>query len=360
MGKRIKMKNMKKIEKINIISGLVFSVILALSFLFLAGFNLNKKIVSIRQEFRVRSSMFSKTIDLPQKSDYVLQLKYEYKNTDAEVVSLNKKKLKFRVSNKGRDIISRYYYIPQNIVCKGENRLKIKFYKGHPFNIDVRIKNYLFSAANDNIILTVKESLLNNKGFLNLLFWGILFFAFVFSLWKGIVYCGKRVFALSFPQSVLNCIFSFIPGALLFFMLGVNSFKGPYSLVIQPIFLVLFLFAGVVIVNVYINFFFIFLLRPMAGASLSAKSEIQIAKGVSAKELPVWLEKSLKWLRTREFSDKCILFFMFLLILCAFCLIWGLELWAENLANIAYFALVTGVIIKCIKMVRDERKNKNI
>jgi hypothetical protein len=42
--------------------------------------------------------------------------------------------------------------------------------------------------------------------------------------------------------------------------------------------------------------------------------------------------------------------------MCAFLLILGMEWLAEQFANIAYFALVLGVMIKFVKFVREERK----
>ena len=65
--------------------------------------------------------------------------------------------------------------------------------------------------------------------------------------------------------------------------------------------------------------------------------------------LPFW-----QWLKPRPFSDKCIVLFMFLLIMCAFCLIAHSEIAAERLANVAYFALCLGVVIKFVQLMRDK------
>ena len=63
---------------------------------------------------------------------------------------------------------------------------------------------------------------------------------------------------------------------------------------------------------------------------------------------PFW-----KWLKPRPFSDKCIVLFMFLLIACALFLVANSEIAAERLANVAYFALCFGVIIKFVQMVKE-------
>ncbi len=56
--------------------------------------------------------------------------------------------------------------------------------------------------------------------------------------------------------------------------------------------------------------------------------------------------KAVVWFLTKDFSDKCILFFMVLLFSCAILLSFKLSFIAEFLANVAYLSLVTGVIIK--------------
>ena len=59
-----------------------------------------------------------------------------------------------------------------------------------------------------------------------------------------------------------------------------------------------------------------------------------------------------QWLKPRPFSDKCIILFMILLIACALLLIAHLEIAAERLANVAYFVLCFGVIIKFVQLVK--------
>ena len=51
-----------------------------------------------------------------------------------------------------------------------------------------------------------------------------------------------------------------------------------------------------------------------------------------------------------------VLAFMFLLIACAFLLIFKQEGVAEQVANWAYLFLVIGVVIKFVRMIREEKK----
>ena len=64
-----------------------------------------------------------------------------------------------------------------------------------------------------------------------------------------------------------------------------------------------------------------------------------------------------RWVESRGFSDKCIILFMFLLVMCALSLSLGLEPVAEQLANVAYFLLVIGVVGKFIRFLREEKND---
>lgn len=63
-------------------------------------------------------------------------------------------------------------------------------------------------------------------------------------------------------------------------------------------------------------------------------------------------------MKGRELSDKLILSFMFLLVMCTLLLIQGVEPVAEQFANVAYFALVIGVGIKFVKLVKEGRAKR--
>lgn len=66
-----------------------------------------------------------------------------------------------------------------------------------------------------------------------------------------------------------------------------------------------------------------------------------------------WYKKSLDYLKKNPGSGF-VLVFMFLLIACAFLLIFKQENIAEQVANWAYLFLVVGVIIKFVRMIREK------
>lgn len=342
---------------VNISLGIMFSIMLTISFFFLANPSLDKKIIKTKKMYDVNSSNFVKKINLPKKSDYVVKVKYEFNNTDGATVALNGNKLELRVSNKSDIIRTSYYYASRDIVREGENLLKIKFYPIHPPNIDLRVRNYLESVANNNIILATKDSSISGKFFGRLLLLGIFFFIFSFGLWLSFIYLG-RIFNLPLNCTITNNIITFLPCTLLYFVFGIAFISTPYSLAITPSYLFVSLFIITLVVNIPLNLLSVFFLRQIPIKIIQDDKILHQTRKIKRYELPKWLEKFLSWIESRKFSDKCILFFMFLLIMCAFLLILGLEWIAEQLATIAYFALVIGVVIKFVKFVREKREKE--
>lgn len=339
-------------NRLLVISGLIFSFILSFSFFFLAVPNLEEKIIKKRDFYTLNSKIFSKTISFPQKADFVLKLKYDYKNTDGEVVYLNGNKLELRVSNRRKDTITRYYFVPYEILREGNNFLRIEFFPQAPPDIDVRLRNYLGATEDKNIVLCLRHSLIIRKEYGLLSFLSLFFFVFSFLLWYGTLKISTEWFRLNLNQAYFNNLIIFIPLSLFYFSLGVSSLFNPFRIAVTPAFLFVFLFFMVLSGELFL----IFLSMITIAEKKDTGTEERIA---ISKDLPPWLKKIIFWVKTREFSDKCILFFMFLLILCAFFLILNMEKIAEHLANIAYLALVLGVVIKFVKVVKEEKNNSS-
>ena len=91
--------------------------------------NLSQKIIKIQQMYSVNSSMFTKMINFPQAGDYIIKVKYNFANTDGDVVVLNGNKLELRINKEKGIIRTRYYYAPREVVKEGKNFLRINFLK---------------------------------------------------------------------------------------------------------------------------------------------------------------------------------------------------------------------------------------
>ena len=349
---------MPRFKLLNIILGLFFSFLLTTSFFLLAVPDLNQKIIEIKQMYSVNSSFFTKMINFPQAGDYVIKVKYNFANTDGEVVVLNGDKLELRINKEKGIIRTRYYYAPREVVKEGKNFLRINFYPSNPPDIDLRIRNYLTSAAGGNVVLTLKNSVIRKKDFVSVVISGIIFFIFSLGLWVFTTYLGN-IFNLSMPAVIYSNVIAFSPAMLLYLISGVGSAIGPFSLAVSPVYLFIFLFITILIFSIGLDLLFLFLFRKINSEAISKQGSLDKAGIVKSYELPFWLEKILNWIKSREFSDKCILFFMFLLIMCAFLLILHLEPVAEQLANVAYLALVLGVTIKFVRFIKEERRKSN-
>ncbi|RKY34660.1 MAG: hypothetical protein DRP78_06285 [Candidatus Omnitrophota bacterium] len=335
---------MLKLKKINVTCGLIFSTILCLCFFSLNRVDIDKNVVNLHQEFLINTSDFVRTINLPQKSDYILQLKYEHKFTDTEVVSLNGRKLELKLSNISGKILTRYYYVETDCIDIGNNFLEIKFMPLNPHKIDVNFRNYFTSFSAENAFFTVANSGLNNRKVSLSKMSIIYFFIMIFSLWQGCVFLGKVFFNQSFIQSVFNTVIAFVPCSLFYCILSIASYTSPYVLIVKPVYLFLFLTMITLINSFFLNFFSLFFFRSVLH---SPNREY-----LSSDFLPIWLSNLILWLKKSEFSDKCVLVFMLLLVVCVFFLMLGMQASAENLANVAYFVLAGAVLIKFFKLFR--------
>ena len=344
----------QKLGKLNFILGVTISSFLTVAFFFLA---LNEKIVEMKNMYPVNSVSFNKVITLPKKSDYIIKIKYDYKNTGAEIVSLNGKELELKFSRKRKNIVTRYYYLPKEIAKADKNILRIKFFPSNPSNIDLRIRNYIGLTAGRSMAITFKDTAIERKSGLFITITGIIFFIFSLSLWIFLIYLNNRIFNLPPRAIIINNIIAFSPSIIFYLIGSIVSVVGPYSFAVRPGYLFMFLFIVTLIFSITLNLLFLLVLRSYGFQVIFEQNITDKKESIKQYELSSWLARFINWIKSREFSDKCVLFFMFLLFMCAFLLILDMEWLAEQFANIAYFVLVLGVMIKFVKFAREERRN---
>ncbi len=449
-----------------------FSFILAVSLSYFAGFGLEDKIVKFQQEFHLKSLVFNKEISLPAKSDYMLKLKYDYQFTDTEIVKLNSNTLELTKGIRRKSIRTHYYSILQEDVRESDNKLMIKFYPAVPFQIDLRIRNFIRSSFDNNLIFASRDSLFVDRSLSKILLAGLLFFIFSSWLWKVLVYTGKQFFKLPHEQSFFNVAVAFMAHVLFFVFLGLGFFLLNFIAVVHPFYLFMIFLTSVISVVIFLNFVarsiityplisafcfsvlndakqalvnqikfylrlfgtllkfinrvicviaqrvkflrvllkfinrvicvivhwlralrkfinrvicvivhwlralrksinqFAFRLFKLLQKFLSrfihysrisifirkikAKTKLFIVRGI-----PVYFEQFLSWVKSLEFSGKCIFLSAIFLLICSNLLIFHLEFPPKLFANMAYYALVIGVIIKFIKFVRRRRESRN-
>lgn len=286
-------------------------------------------------------------LDLP-KDTYLLRIKHIIKEDQPKEIFVNGIKVTpniypyIRIRRRGI-IETDYIHLPKEIVNAGRNAIEIYFPKNKPPDLDIILSNYRKQIGNDTYILFSDSANLPSGKISFKTVASIVIIAFLFFL--GIIYLLSRFLSSNINKLLLYQIYSFLPFLIFLSSLWIGSnLSRIYRVVITP--------------GYFLSFGFVSFFLTESGIVLT-----RLLKGYRRKEILItnpkvkdFLDKVISWIKSREFSDKCILLFMALLILCAFLLILKLEPVAEQLANLAYFALVTGVVIKFVKFVKEERR----
>lgn len=307
------------------------SFIGALSGIIFARISLPKdaELFELRQMIPAHKRAFF-SFELPAVDRYLIKIKLPAQGIGKEIF-LNNKQLAINQTKVRGITESDYLFVPLGFAHQGQNFLRINFLKDLNQNIDIRINNFRRKVGNAVIVFpnsnlvkdTQKRNLFTAAGLGILLFTG-LWFLLLF-LWQRILLNLKRIY---FYNTLI-----FLPGFIFLILLWLIPQLLNWALLVPLLFLI----------NLEI-------------ACLIFSAVILIFKlGLGYRDFK---NKGIEWFIGQEFSNKCVLAFMASLIGCAFLLILDLEPVAEQLANFAYFALVTGVVIKFVKLVR-EKENRN-
>ncbi len=308
-------------------------------------------------------------IDIPVKDTSLLKLKVWLKEHNRpSQVFVNDHLLEKYVSKRKRVAGTTYRIIPADLIKKGENELKIIFPKNvdPQFSMVISYRNYRKSSAN-NIIFILFDSSKNLPHYLKIseiaikMLIGVLVLGCIWILGSsGLI----KILYLPEKRIYLYGLISFIPSLLIFLIAYLTSIFSPYHIV----FSMGYFWTFVIILGFISNICLI-----SRGIWLEYKTSIHLLKVPSLPQfkvpsLPQYLKLnrvfkltilnqtvigSIEWVEGRELSDKLILSFMFLLMMCAFWLILEAEPVAEFLANLAYLSLATGVFIKLSKFLKE-------
>jgi len=278
------------------------------------------------------------------KDAYLLKIKSIVKEGQPKEIFVNGFQLTpniYHYIKRRGDIETSYVHLPRQIIKEGRNSIKINFLKNRPKDVEIILANYRKQIGNDIYIL-FSDSAAFPSGKLS--FRTILLAIILIFLVFGVMsYLLSRILYLSINRLFLYQVYSLLPFLAFLSCLWMGgNLSRLYKVVLTPPYFWVF---GLV------SFF-------VTECDLVLKKLLQ---GHRKKELLIinpravtFVTKIFDWIKAREFSDKCVLLFMALLIMCAFLLVLHLESVAEQLANIAYFALVIGVIIKFIKFIKEK------
>ena len=274
-----------------------------------------------------------RSFQLPERGTYLLNI---FGDNIPEKVYFNSKRIVHSIFRNRAKLKEFYYIITPEFATKGINSILILPDDRYSIKILNNISSTDFGAVLFKSSVTRKAPIP---------FYIFLLFVFIFIVWGlCLSYLIKKLFGLSldsffirycltyFPCILLLYLFDkaaiFLPAKLLFFE---RSYLGVISVLIL-LFQILVIFTSI-------------LPTPLQQPSKNKYFGLLMNSSRSiSKQLAGY--RAVAWVIKRDFSDKFILFFMFLLFFSAFLLCINLSFIAEFFANIAYLSLLAGVIIK--------------
>lgn len=327
------------------------------------------------------SKCINKTYVIPYKETLRLKIVSSYKRK--KIVFNNKILIPYKTKKydrKLKNLFAKEYYpkpidyvlIPADIVNVGKNFLKVSFPTNIRYCVTIKMGNYhrntnnqIFVLFKDSHILALKENPITYLySFL------IILSIFLFLSWRT----KKHIYS--------KFIISLLPANTLFLLAYIISATLNLRAVVTPCYF--WTLQAVSLALVCFIFFYNYNKKIISENIKEAYSNVEeLCLSIGQLNLNTNLRKKFspiyafmiaviiiiirclrylhsrgilpfwQWLKPRPFSDKCIVLFMFLLIACALLLTAHLEVAAERVANVAYFALCLGVIIKFVQLVKD-------
>lgn len=190
-------------------------------------------------------------------------------------------------------------------------------------------------------------------------------FGFAFLLWLFWLFYScflSFIIKIKFSRAIRIDFLSYLPSIVFLSLLALISFFSPYHFVYSlKTFFVLALAPTAVskllpYKDLFLHFIkiaFRFILRDIEKTCLEIKRTTSFLKKQSNT-----LRKFLIRYHKTNLSSAFILDFMLLLVLCALLLMVKAERIAEQIANLAYFLLVIGVVMKAVAFFREGRRGK--
>ena len=279
-----------------------------------------------------------------KKDTYLIKFKYVRRGYSLDDITVNNKTIMDRfLEKKEREIITNYVYVPSMMIKEGNNNFTIQFSDGYPPSVDFRIKNYRRNIEGVGYVLFHDSSFFDKRkiDFLSSLFlWLICSLALI-----AIFYLIRKVLSTVEKFLYRHFIFSLLP--YIIFLLGVLIYN--FSSKLYAVVLTNYFFWGLGIV------FFIISFMSITVPKIVKKSYILLKEN---KVNNIGIPKVYKFInRTIVEADKASIFvilFIVLLVLSALFLLLGLKIIAGQLANIAYFSLIIGVVLKMVDFIKKK------
>lgn len=338
-----------------------FFIIIALLIIygFILSFFYNYFVFTEFKDFSIKlKQVKSRSFVLPQKDTYLLKVWGLKSAEEVRFIRFNREIARPFYFRERGELRESYFKLPFEIVNKGINTLTIDSQTTY----SVRIQNYLGKLESGGIfilfnsaMLSKNHSLCTSKVALKAIFITFL----LLSIYIFFPFLIKRYFGFSLNKIYFGYFLSYLPCFLIFFIIYLLSKITPYRIIISaPFFIDLnIILIGVIQVLVVICL----LIKEVKVRFEKMKASGFFNKNIQAQmKLPIGIRRMLifrRWYEKCKLNDKLIILSMVSIIICAFLSILKLEPAAEQVANLAYFALIISVLMKFVKSVRKKNED---
>lgn len=307
----------------------------------------SEKFKDYRKPVHIKNNMARYVFDL-KKDSYLIKIKHIIVRDEEKKVFINGSLLKedayIHHYIRRRGIIeTTYMHIPKGLINEGKNTIDICFFKNAPPDLTIILSNCQ-KKITDGIYVLFYDSvhIPSDKISIKAILQGVII---IFSLFAAMILFLNMILYLSFNKLLLYQIYSLLPFLVfLAFIWIFNSLNKAYRVIFTSNYCWKLGIISFFIINICLLF-----PKLRHGKSIKEKSIIDTTLIDSAI-------KAITRLRIREFSDKCILLFMALLMVSTLIYLSDLREIAEQFANLACLALITGAAIKFIIFLKNQDK----
>ncbi|MDD5476696.1 MAG: hypothetical protein PHG87_00580 [Candidatus Omnitrophica bacterium] len=309
----------------------------------------------IREIIYWKDTSFHLALDLT-KDSYFLRIKHDIQEGEFKDIFMNgvviNSDIAYHVKKKG-SIQSTYFYLPKEIIKSGVNSVDINFFKNNPSDIDIMLTNYRRNIS-DDIYILFSDSVHSPSGMVSI-YVVISVMVLVYILFVGVPYFVSGFTPLSIDKLFLYQVYSISPFLISLIISCIFSkINGYFKVVFTQAYFLNFAIVSFSIVETFI-ILGIICKGVKERFALSMKVQIPIKSGASLNvRLNVFDWWLIQWAGSRKFSDKCILLFMVFLMGCPILLFLHLDTIAEQFAKVSSFFLISGLIIKFLKLKKEE------
>lgn len=322
-----------------IIAAVLVGIFLSYSYAHLVVSNPEEKFREFRGLVYLDETIAKKSPIL-HKDAYLLRVKHIYQDNQGKEFLVNGSHVSPKVFpftiRRGMMEIS-YIHLQNQVILEGKNDIVVKFLANQPKDLDILLTNYRKQINNDIYILFSDSSFLpkgkTSPGEM------VFFIAIIFLIFAIIIYYISKILLISSNKLLLYQLYSFMPFFFLLLSLLVNfHFNKTYKVVMTLNYFLKFGIISFFLIEcglIFKQFWYEYIKRDVLKVQLRSQAKLIFG--------------AIEWFIQRELCIKFIAISMLLIFLCPFFLILDFEPFAEYLADIAYFALTVGVVIKFIK-----------